>query len=275
MQFGLDVAQHQLSWDVLLERVRFAERMGFNGIWLFDHFKPLYGDPSGPCLEAWTLLAALAVVTTRIRLGTLVTGITYRHPSMLTAEAITVDHLSGGRLELAVGAAWHEEEHRELGFDFPPASERVQRLGEAVQVMRALMTRDGVTFSGKYYRLEDASYHPRPVQHPHPPLWIGAGGPKMLEVVGREADAWHGGGSLDDLKRKSALLDGYARAAGRDPSAIRRSTSISVEGPMEDVLRQAISLRDAGFSYLVVGWPSAGQVRIQEFLEKVFPEVAA
>ncbi|HCF99697.1 MAG TPA: LLM class F420-dependent oxidoreductase, partial [Chloroflexi bacterium] len=115
-QFGIDTAQHQQTWAQLLEHVRFAEDAGFDGIWLFDHFKALYGDPNGPCLEAWTLLAALAAATTRIRLGPMVTGMTYRHPSMLAMEAVTVDHVSGGRVELAVGAAWFEQEHRELGF---------------------------------------------------------------------------------------------------------------------------------------------------------------
>src|SRR5438046_2804819 len=111
MRFGLDTAQHQLTWAKLLDRVRFAEAAGFDGAWVFDHYSALYGDPAGPCLEGWTLLAALAASTTSIRLGTLVTGMTYRYPSILAAEAITVDHVSGGRLELAVGAAWNEAEH--------------------------------------------------------------------------------------------------------------------------------------------------------------------
>src|SRR5919199_1555404 len=119
MRFGIDVSQHQLTWDELLARVRFAESAGFEGAWVFDHFKPLYGDPSGPCMEGWTLLAGLAAATTRIRLGTLVTGVTYRHPSLLAAEITTVDNIAAGRLEIGLGAAWNEHEHRELGFDFP------------------------------------------------------------------------------------------------------------------------------------------------------------
>src|SRR5205823_4852760 len=117
MWFGLDVAQHHLEWDEILRRVRFAEEAGFDGAWVFDHFRPLYpnpatGDWSGPCMEAWTLLAGLAAATNRIRLGALVTGVTYRHPSVLVAEAVTVDHISRGRLELGIGAAWQEAEHR-------------------------------------------------------------------------------------------------------------------------------------------------------------------
>jgi alkanesulfonate monooxygenase SsuD/methylene tetrahydromethanopterin reductase-like flavin-dependent oxidoreductase (luciferase family) len=116
MRIGLDVAQHQLSWSELVERVQFAERAGFDGAWVFDHFTPLYGNRNGPCLEAWTLLAGLAAKTSRIRLGVLVTGITYRHPSILAIEAITVDHISNGRVELGVGAAWRQPEHEELGI---------------------------------------------------------------------------------------------------------------------------------------------------------------
>ncbi|HEX8099044.1 MAG TPA: LLM class flavin-dependent oxidoreductase [Actinomycetota bacterium] len=136
MRLGLDVAQHHLEWDEVLRRVEFAEREGFDGVWVFDHFKPLYGESSGPCLEAWTLLSALAARTQRLRLGALVTGNTYRHPSILASEAVTVDHVSNGRLELGIGAGWFEQEHRELGVAFPSRRERLGRLDEAAQVMR-------------------------------------------------------------------------------------------------------------------------------------------
>lgn len=136
MRLGIDVSQHQLTWDQLLDRVRFAEAAGFEGAWVFDHFKPLYGDPNGPCLEGWTLLAGLAAHTSRIRLGALVTGVTYRHPSVLAAEAVTVDHISGGRLEFGIGAAWFQGEHRALGIPFPPAGERARRLEEALHLTR-------------------------------------------------------------------------------------------------------------------------------------------
>src|SRR5579864_6596133 len=142
MRLGIEVNQQGLQWDEILERVRFVEEAGFDGAWVFDHFKPISGDPEGACLEGWTLLAALGTATSRIRLGALVTGITYRHPSILAAEAVTVDHVSQGRLELGVGAAWFEGEHRELGLKFPGTRERAERLEEGIRLMRALMTRD-------------------------------------------------------------------------------------------------------------------------------------
>ena len=276
MRLGLDVSQHQLDWPEILRRVRFGEDAGFDGAWVFDHFKPLYGDSNGPCMEGWTLLAALAASTERIRLGTLVTGVTYRHPSILAAEAVTVDQVSGGRLEIAIGAAWFEGEHRELGIPFPPARERTDRLEEAVQVMRLLMTKDGASFVGRHYRLEGASYHPRPVQQPHPPIWIGGGGERrIIPIAGRYADAWHGFGSIEDLERKAAVLDRAAEVAGRDPASIIRASSLSLSEPWEEVRERVKALAKLGFSYLVVSWPSEGQKRLEEFVASVMPDLRA
>jgi len=275
MRIGLDTAQHQLTWTELVERVQFAESAGFDGAWVFDHFTPLYGAANGPCMEGWTLLAGLAAVTSRIRLGVLVTGITYRHPSILTTEAITVDQISNGRLEIGMGAAWHEPEHEQLGVPFPPLKDRAERLEEGVQVMRLLMTKDRATFAGRHYQLNKASYYPRPVQRPHPPIWIGAGGEQlMLPIVARQADAWHAFGSDDSLARKSRLLDQLAEKAGRDPKAILRSASLSLSRPWDQVRRRASQLRAAGFGYLIAEWPSEGKRRLDEFVEKVMPELA-
>jgi F420-dependent oxidoreductase-like protein len=274
MRIGLDVAQHQLLWPELAERVQFAESAGFDGAWVFDHFSPLYGEPNGPCLEGWTLLAGLAAITSRIRLGVLVTGITYRHPSVLATEAITVDHISNGRLELGVGAAWHQPEHEALGIPFPPIKERAERLEEGVQVIRLLMTKDRAGFAGRHYQLRKASYHPRPIQRPHPPIWIGASGEQlMLPIVARQADAWHAFGSEDSMTRKSRLLDELAEKAGRDPKAILRSASLSLSRPWEQVRRRAAQLRAAGFTYVIAEWPSEGKRRLDEFVEKLMPEL--
>jgi len=275
MRIGLDTAQHQLLWPQLVDRVQFAESAGFDGAWVFDHFTPLYGDQKGPCLEGWTLLAGLAAVTSRIRLGVLVTGITYRHPSILATEAVTVDHISRGRLEIGIGAAWHQPEHEALGVPFPSIKERAERLEEGVQVMRLLMTKDRANFKGRHYSLDHASYHPRPLQQPHPPIWIGAGGEQlMLPIVARQADAWHAFGSEETMVTKSRLLDRLAHEAGRDPKLILRSASLSLSRPWDQVRRRAAQLRDAGFGYLIAEWPSEGKRRLEEFVEKVLPELA-
>jgi F420-dependent oxidoreductase-like protein len=273
MRFGLDVAQHQLTWDELLERVRLAEDAGFDGAWVFDHFRPLYGDPTGPCLEGWTLLAGLSRETDRIRLGTLVTGMTHRHPSILAAQAVTVDHLSNGRLELAVGAAWNGDEHRRLGIDFPSARERMDRLEEGVGVLKLLMTADDASFDGAQYRLDHASLRPRPIQRPHPPLWIGGTGRnRLLPAAGRHADVWHGwADSAEELKQMNGIIDRAAEQAGRDPRDIARASELDLSQTTDGVRRDLDMFQDGGVSYLTVGWPSEGRGRLEEFIETVMP----
>ena len=276
MRIDLETSQHHLEWPELTDRVKLAESAGFEGIWIFDHFKPLYADPKGPCFEAWTLLAAIAALTSRIRIGTLVTGVTYRHPSILAAEAVTVDHVSNGRLELAIGAAWFEQEHTELGVDLPATRERIERLQDAVSIFKLLMTEEDVDYAGKHYSLHNATYLPRPIQRPHPPIWIGASGEKvMLPFVGRVADAWHTFGRRDDLKRKSDIVSRAAEAAGRDPSSIARSTSLSISHPFDEVRDRAQAYRELGFTTLVVGWPSEGRERLESFVEELLPELQA
>jgi F420-dependent oxidoreductase-like protein len=276
VRFGLDVAQHQLTWDEISSRVRFAEDAGFDGTWVFDHFTALSADPDGPCMEGWTLLAALAAVTSRIRLGTLVTGMTHRHPSVLATEVVTVDHVSGGRVECAVGAAWNEEEHAELGIPFPSVAERMERLEEGVQVLRLLMSGERVSFRGKHLRLDDALYRPRPVQRPHPPIWIGGTGRRgLLPIAGRQADVWHGwADSAREWAELSAIVDRSAEEAGRDPGSIARASNLSISEPWDEVRRSFGWMRDAGIDYLVVEWPTEGKARLERFVEKVLPALA-
>jgi F420-dependent oxidoreductase-like protein len=276
MKLGIDVSQHQQTWDELRGRVEFAEEAGFESAWVFDHFKPLYADPSGPCMEGWTLLAALAASTGRIRLGALVTGVTYRHPSVLAAEAVTVDHVSRGRLELGMGAAWFEGEHDQLGIEFPSTRERTRRLEEALRVVKLLMTEDGATFQGRHYELSGASYNPKPVQKPHPPIWVGASGERVtIPIAARHADVWHTFGSVHTLKRKARILNEAAEKAGRDPAAITHSTMLSISEPWDEVERIARADEEAGFSYLIVSWPGEGRARVEEFLDKVGRELIA
>lgn len=275
MIFGVDVSQHQLTWDELLSRTQLAEEAGFESAWVFDHFTPLYGDPGGPCMEAYTLLAGLAASTSRIRLGALVTGVTYRHPSNLATEVVTVDHISGGRVNLGIGAAWHEGEHRRLGLDFPPPRERAERLEEALQVVELLWTSGPADFDGRYYKLRGGFFNPKPVQQPRPPIWIGAGGERRtLPIVGRHADVWHWFGGRDDLDRKWEIVRRSAEEAGRDPGEIARSTNLSISEPWDQVRRQADALAASGITRLVVSWPAEGRRRIEEFASQVLPTLS-
>src|SRR5213592_4235248 len=160
MHFGLDIAQQRTAWPELAARARFADALGFTSIWGFDHFQPMYGQGPGECFEGNSTLAAWSGITTKVRLGLLVTGMTYRHPAVFAAEAITIDHASGGRLELSYGAAWFDPEHTALGIPYPGTKERVDGFEEAVQIVRGLLTTDGFTFDGKHFSVHDATLRP-------------------------------------------------------------------------------------------------------------------
>ena len=164
VRFGMFLSQQMQTWAQTLDEFQLAEDLGFDHAWLVDHFVDTDGSPDLPCLEAWTLLAALAAKTSRIRLGVLVTSNTFRHPALLAKEAVTVDHVSGGRLILGLGTGWHEDEHRRFGIDLPPVGERVDRLEEAIVMIRGLTSQQRTTFAGRYYQLDDAPFQPRPVQ---------------------------------------------------------------------------------------------------------------
>src|SRR5437762_4551634 len=176
MRFGLDVAQQRMPWDELVSRVQLAEELGFDGAWGFDHLQPMYGEGPGETFEGMTTLAALAGLTSRVRLGLLVAGVTYRHPSIMAAQALTIDHASHGRLELAIGAAWFAREHQQLGIDFPSTRARFDLLEDQLEIFTRLFTGDRVSYSGKRVSLQDAQMQPKPIQQPHPPIWIGGSG---------------------------------------------------------------------------------------------------
>jgi alkanesulfonate monooxygenase SsuD/methylene tetrahydromethanopterin reductase-like flavin-dependent oxidoreductase (luciferase family) len=230
----------------------------------------MYGEGPGNCFDGMTALAALAAVTTRIRLGLLVTGVTYRHPSVLTAQAVTIDHASHGRLELALGSAWFEPEHRALGIEFPSTGERLDLLEDTLEIATRLMTGERVSYDGRRVDLRDAQLLPKPVQQPHPPIWIGGTGPRRtLPLTATFADAWHAFGSPSSLRDASARLDRLAEAAGRDPASITRAGSLSLDGTLDDVRRAAETWRDGGWSYLVCGWPTDGRGRVEEFASRV------
>ena len=263
-----------MSWDELVRRARLAEQLGFDGIWGFDHFKPMYGEGPGETFEGMTTLAALAGLTSRVRLGLLVTGVTYRHPSVLTAQALTVDHASHGRLELAVGAAWFDQEHRELGIPFPPTSERFDLLEDTLEIAVRLFSGEIVSYQGRRFSLQDARMRPLPVQRPHPPLWIGGTGQRRtLPLAARFADAWHAFGSPNSLREANELLNRLAEQAGRDPGSILRAGSISLDD-LEVTRKHAAKWRDAGYGYLVCGWPEAGDANVESFARDVMPEFA-
>lgn len=272
MRFGLDLAQQRMPWDELVSRVQFAEELGFDGAWGFDHFQPMYGEGPGETFEGMTTLAALAGVTSRIRLGLLVAGVTYRHPSVFAAQAATIDHASHGRLELSLGAAWFDKEHHELGIPFPSTSTRFDLLEDALEIVLRLFTGDVVSYEGRVVSLREARLQPRPVQQPHPPIWIGGSGPRRtLPLVAKYADVWHTWGSPNSLRDTNARVDELAAAVGRDPASIMRASSLSLDD-LDTARKHASKWRDAGCGYLVCGWPETGRSQVEAFARDVMPE---
>ncbi len=273
--------KHSPQWTTvaeLREVWRIADEAGFDHCWVFDHFATIGGrGTGGPILEGWTLLGAMAEATRRTRIGVMVTGNTYRHPAVLAKMAATVDHLSGGRLEFGLGAAWAEVEHQMLDIPFPRVSERIGRLGEACQVVKLLWTEPRAGFDGRFYRLRDAIAEPKPVQKPHPPIWIGGSGErKTLRVVAEHADVWNtNAGGREEGARVIRVLEEHCAAVGRDPAEIRYSAQYRWDGgdpnrAVEDLLAQV----EIGFTELVIIVAGEHPVRVAErAAEHVLPRL--
>jgi F420-dependent oxidoreductase-like protein len=217
------------SWPDLLDVASHAASTGWDGIWVADHFMPSVEPVSGPMLECWTVLAGLATAVPRVRLGSLVSGNTYRHPAVLANMAATIDHLSGGRAVLGLGAGWQYNEHAAYGIEFFDKRGRLSRLEEACAVVRQLLDHGRGNFGGSYYRLVDAPLEPKPLQARLPLLIGGAGERVTLRIVAQWADEWNTWGAPDVLRAKGAVLDRHCEAVGRDPGAIARSAQVIVE----------------------------------------------
>ena len=229
MRFAFKTANQNTTWDAVLAVWREADDIEvFESGWNFDHFYPIQGDSAGPCLEGWTMLAALAQATRRLRMGTLVTGIHYRHPAVLANMVATLDIVSGGRLELGVGAGWNEEESGAYGIELGTVRERSDRFEEACEVLVGLLSQETTDFSGRYYRLTGARNEPKGVQRPHPPLCIGGSGEKRtLRTAARFAQHWNfGGGSPEQFAHKRDVLHAHCADIGRDPVEITLSSHV-------------------------------------------------
>ncbi|MCS6927013.1 MAG: TIGR03560 family F420-dependent LLM class oxidoreductase, partial [Candidatus Binatia bacterium] len=242
LRFGVQTPPQHVSYADIAQTWKEADELGFDSAFVFDHFIPIYSDPNGPCLEGWTLLAALAAQTKQVKVGVLVTGNTYRNPAVLAKMAATVDHISNGRLILGLGAAWFELEHTAYGIPFYTPGERARRLREAVDVIKLLFTQHKSNFDGKYYQLKDALCEPKPLQKPYPPLLIGGMGPKLIQpLAARQADIWHffvRDGDPQETKRICENFDALCRKVGRDPAQVEKSISLrppQLTGATEEV----------------------------------------
>lgn len=224
---GIPVEEH---WPTMLGVARDAESLGFDSVWVYDHFHTVPEPTQEVTYEAWTMMAALAAATDTIRLGQMCTCNTYRHPSYLAKVAASIDVISSGRLEMGIGAGWYEHEHDGYGYPFLPPGERLGMLREGVEIMKAMWTEDVVTYEGEYYELKGAICQPKPLQEPHIPIWVAGGGEKVtLNIAARHAQYTNfGGDSLDSFKHKSEILEGHCAEVGTDFAAITRSANFNV-----------------------------------------------
>jgi F420-dependent oxidoreductase-like protein len=260
LELGIATAQTE-PFARTADRWRQIEALGFDSAWLFDHFMTTTKVPDHTYLEAWTALAGLAMVTSRVNIGILVSGNTYRPPALLAKEAVTIDHISNGRVIIGLGAGWHEPEHRAYGFFLPSPGERVSRFAEALQVIKALMTQERATFPGRYYQLDDAPFEPRPVRPTGIPITVGTSGPRMLGLVARYADRWNMVGSPEQIAERGKLLLEACAKVGRDPGEIVWSAAAwpgRVGGdPLSSVefYRDLVGrYREAGVSEVICQW---------------------
>jgi F420-dependent oxidoreductase-like protein len=262
LRFGIKLAPQGVSIRTLRAFWRLADEARFDHLWVYDHLAGVGNaatvaepDPGVDVLDGWSLLAAMASETSHVRLGAMVTANTFRHPAVLAKMATTVDHLSDGRLEFGLGAGWNEYEHAMLGLHLGGARERIERLGEAVQVIRGLWAAgpDRFDFDGAHYTLKDAVAAPKPIQRPGPPVWLGGTGEKrMLKLVAEQADVWnvvnHGG--VAECARLSGVLDRWCDDVGRPREAVRRTAQFRSAAP-ERVVEEAAEFVAAGFSELI------------------------
>lgn len=223
LTFGLQTMLDS-PWTTLVDDWQRYEADGWDSLWVPDHLMPPGGQP-GPFFEAWMAIAALASLTSTARLGVLVSSNTFRHPSVLAKQAVTVDHISNGRLILGVGAGWFEAEHDAFGLELPPIGERVSRFSEAMALLDTFLSNDLTTFEGANYTFRDAPNRPPSVQTPRVPIIVGAHGARTIGVAARHANIWNSRGTVDEMRERNAMMDAACEKAGRDPSAIVRSVS--------------------------------------------------
>lgn len=275
--------QEGVTWPQWLAVAEAAERLGFEALFSSDHYFSVQGVPGRGSNDAWTILAGLAARTERLRLGTLVSPVTFRHPAVLAKVATTVDHISGGRVEIGIGAGWWEEEHRTHGFPFPPVPERFEIFEEQVEIVHGLLTQERFSFKGSHYALEDCEFLHAPIQRPHPPIVLGGttAGPRMQRLVARFADEFNTvGGTPEEVRARFERIRAGLREAGRDPAEV--TTSLMTwfyVGRDEDEVRERIERarrRDpkAGpyEAYLaelsrdcIVGTPERAVARLREY----------
>lgn len=266
--FGIQTPQQHVAYEEISQVWKSAASLGYDSAWVFDHFLPGRGDPTGPCLEAMVLVTALAVENPSLRAGVLVLGNGYRHPAVLANMLATQDIVTNGRLEIGMGAGWFQLEYDAYGIPFPRPGVRIAELDEAVQVIKLLLTENKANFKGKYYNLTDAPCDPKPVQKPHPPIWIGGAGKRTMRVAAQHADGWNTFLlPLEDYRGLLKVLDEHCSAIGRDPSTIQKSLAfaMAIGRTGEEASRKLEKYPEARRPVVVGGTPESCIARLKQY----------
>jgi F420-dependent oxidoreductase-like protein len=247
IRFGIQTGQQNVPWKDMLALWQKADAWGYDSLWNFDHFYPIFVDPDGPCFEAWTTLSALAQATKRARIGTMVNGNTYRNPCLTAKMAASLDHISGGRLNLGIGAGWFELEHRAMGFDFKDVPKRLAALDEACQIIKSMFTQPRTTLHGKHYTVDEVIGMPKPVQQPHPPILIGGTGEKvLLKLVAKHADMYNASGSAERLGHFIEVIKRHGDTVRRATSTIANTVMITLAYTRDKERQQFVCNRVGG-----------------------------
>ena len=270
---GIDGAENK--WNKAVEIAVLAEELGFDSVWVYDHFHNVPAPAHEAVFECWTTMAAVSQRTSRIRLGQMVGCNSYRNPGLLAKITSTVDVISGGRLDWGIGAGWYENEYRGYGYDFRKPSDRIGMLRETVEIVKSMWTNPETTYNGKFYKLERANCDPKPLQKPTPPVWIGGGGEKVtLRVVAEHADVSNFGSSLEEFVHKREILKGHCATIGRDEDSIRKTISSEVfirETEKEIIEAGSKSLwgdsAESWRSKALVGTPEQVSEKIQKYID--------
>lgn len=279
MRYGFKTAPMNTTWSAMLDVWRVGDELEiFESAWNFDHFEPIGNTPrSGPCLEGWSMLAAMAALTKRVRIGCQVTGMPYRHPSVLANIAATVDIISDGRLIIGLGAGWNQDECDALGIRLPPLKERFDQFEEGVQVIIELLSKDQASFQGQYFTLTDAWCEPKPVQRPHPPIAIGGNGERRtLRIVAQYAQHWNSTLSdVDEWRHKNEVLDRHCADVGRDPAEIERSINVRLRADEDPRSIQSTvqAWKDAGADVCIIYLGTPHDAAVMEPLAAALAEV--
>jgi F420-dependent oxidoreductase-like protein len=278
VRFAIKTAPQHTTWPEMLDLWRAADEVElFESAWNFDHFYPIFSDSTGPCLEAWTMLGAMAQATRRIRIGCQVTGMVYRHPAVLANMAATVDVISGGRLELGLGAGWNQQECDAYGIDLLPLRDRFDLFDEGVEAIVRLLSQETTTLEGKHVRLTEARCEPKPVQRPHPPIAIGGNGPtRTLRTTARWAQHWNSiSRDPQQWLGNRAVLHERCAEIGRDPAEITCSVNVRTSGAdsLGAVAEQAAAYAEAGVDMVVVYVTPPHDARLVEPLAKELEQV--